>query len=226
VFCLRARMDDILRGDFGFVHPIDLCYSMESPSSRDMVGQRGSQSPWLSLVRQGMTLQRPLGDDHVVVQIAKSLSEEDVPSDWMFSMRAWHITRVFLNGASLYDHEQRFIYKTALWAYNRTPQIGVHQYWSSRQRQDSENPPKKVVKLSSHLINAVMSSTCCNQNCFHGDCKLQVYKKAVTLVQFSMIYIFRPLKRKLHLRATSKESIFQLQYISMYKEHFFFLAKL
>jgi hypothetical protein len=169
---------------------------------------------------------QPLGDDHVVVQIAKSLSEEDVPSDWMFSMRAWHITRVFLNGASLYDHEQRFIYKTALWAYNRTPQIGVHQYWSSRQRQDSENPPKKVVKLSSHLINAVMSSTCCNQNCFHGDCKLQVYKKAVTLVQFSMIYIFRPLKRKLHLRATSKESIFQLQYISMYKEHFFFLAKL
>jgi hypothetical protein len=59
-----------------------------------------------------------------------------------------------------------------------------------------------------------------------GDCKLWVYKKAVTLVQFLVIYTFKPLKRKLHLRATSKESIFQLQYISMYKEHFFLLAKL
>jgi hypothetical protein len=48
----------------------------------------------------------PLDNDRVAVQIAESLLEEDVPSEWMFSIRAWHIRRVFLNGVSLYDHDQ------------------------------------------------------------------------------------------------------------------------
>ena len=52
----------------------------------------------------------PLDNDHVVVQIAELLLEEDVLSEWMFSMKAWHIRRVFLNGASLYDHDQQHIY--------------------------------------------------------------------------------------------------------------------
>jgi hypothetical protein len=46
----------------------------------------------------------PLGNDRVAIQIAESLLEEEVPSELMFSMRAWHIPRVFLNSASLYDH--------------------------------------------------------------------------------------------------------------------------
>ena len=48
----------------------------------------------------------PLGNDCAAIQIAESLLEEDVLSEWMFSMIAWHIHRVFLNGASLYDHDQ------------------------------------------------------------------------------------------------------------------------
>ena len=56
----------------------------------------------------------PLGDDRIAIQIADSLLEEDVPSEWMFSMQAWHIRRVFLNGASLYNHDQRPIYKAAI----------------------------------------------------------------------------------------------------------------
>ena len=48
----------------------------------------------------------PLDNDHVAVQIVESLLEEDVSSEWMFSMRTWHIRMVFLNGASLYDHDQ------------------------------------------------------------------------------------------------------------------------
>jgi hypothetical protein len=56
----------------------------------------------------------PLDNDRIAVQIAESLLEEDVPSEWMFSMRAWHIRRVFLNGVSLYDHDQRYIYKAAI----------------------------------------------------------------------------------------------------------------
>ena len=52
-----------------------------------------------------------LGDDRVVVQIAESLIERDVSSDWVFQLRAWHISRVFLNGASLYDQEQMHLFR-------------------------------------------------------------------------------------------------------------------
>jgi hypothetical protein len=47
----------------------------------------------------------PLDNDRVAVQIAELLQEEDVPSEWISSMKAWYISRVFLNGASLYDHD-------------------------------------------------------------------------------------------------------------------------
>ena len=67
----------------------------------------------------------PLGNDHVAIQIAESLVEDKVPSEWMFSMRAWHICRVFINRTSLYDHDQRHIYKAAVQAMNRRPQRGV-----------------------------------------------------------------------------------------------------
>jgi hypothetical protein len=66
-----------------------------------------------------------LGNDRIAVQIAESLVEDEVPSKWMFSMRAWHIRRVFLNGASLYDHDQWHIYNAAVHALNRRPRRGV-----------------------------------------------------------------------------------------------------
>ena len=53
---------------------------------------------------------QPLEDDCVAVQIAESLSEHDVPSDWMFQLRAWHTSRVFFDGASLYNHEQMHLF--------------------------------------------------------------------------------------------------------------------
>jgi hypothetical protein len=90
----------------------------------------------------------PLDNDRVAVQIAESLLEEDVPSEWMFSMRAWHIRRVFLNGASLYDHDQRHIYKVAIQALNHQPRRDIRQYNSERERQEGALPPKKVLELS------------------------------------------------------------------------------
>jgi hypothetical protein len=90
----------------------------------------------------------PLDNDHVAVQIAESLVEDEVPLEWMFSMRAWHIRRMFLNGASLYDHDQRHIYNVAVQTLNHRPWRGVRQYESGHKRQDSANPPKKVFKLS------------------------------------------------------------------------------
>ena len=53
---------------------------------------------------------RPIGDDHVAVQIAETLKEEEVPSRWMWSMHSWPIKRVFLNGTSLHDHDQTDMY--------------------------------------------------------------------------------------------------------------------
>ena len=41
---------------------------------------------------------QPLRDDQVVVLIAESLLEHDVPFNWLFQLRSWHISRVFLNG--------------------------------------------------------------------------------------------------------------------------------
>ena len=60
----------------------------------------------------------PLDNDLIVVQIAKSLVEDEVPSEWMFSMRVWHICRMFLNEVSLYDHDQRHIYNATIQALN------------------------------------------------------------------------------------------------------------
>ena len=54
-----------------------------------------------------------LGDDRIIAQIAESLSEEDVPFDWLFQLRSWHICRVFLNVASLYNHEQMNLFNLA-----------------------------------------------------------------------------------------------------------------
>jgi hypothetical protein len=76
----------------------------------------------------------PLSNDRIAVQIAESLLEEDVPSEWMFSMRAWNIRRVFLNGASLYDHDQQHIYKAAIQALNCQPRKGIRQYNLERER--------------------------------------------------------------------------------------------
>jgi hypothetical protein len=47
-----------------------------------------------------------LGNDRVVFQIEELILEEDVSSEGMFLMRAWHIRKVFLNGPCLYDHDQ------------------------------------------------------------------------------------------------------------------------
>jgi hypothetical protein len=107
----------------------------------------------------------PLGNDRVAVQIAELLLEEDVPSEWMFSMRAWHIHRVFLNGVSLYDRDQRHIYKAAIQALNRQPRKGIRQYNSERERQEGALPPKKVLKLSTQSINSVSTVNCCRKNC-------------------------------------------------------------
>ena len=67
----------------------------------------------------------PLDNDCIAIQIAESLLEEDVPSEWMFSMRVWHIHWVFLIGASLYDHDQWHIYKAVIQVLNHQPMRNI-----------------------------------------------------------------------------------------------------
>jgi len=62
---------------------------------------------------------RPLGDDQVAVHIAEFLCEEQVPSGWVWSMLSWDIRLVFLNGFNLYDHNQTYMYNTAMNASNQ-----------------------------------------------------------------------------------------------------------
>ena len=107
----------------------------------------------------------PLDNDCVAVQIAELQLEEDVPSEWMFSMRAWHIHRVFLNGASLYDCDQRHIYKAAIQALNRQPRRGIRQYNSEWEREEGALPSKKVLKVSTQSINSMLTVNCCKRNC-------------------------------------------------------------
>ena len=108
---------------------------------------------------------QPLGDDRVAVQIAESLSEYDVPSDWMFQMRAWHIKRVFLNGASLYDHEQMNLFNFASQAARRRSRVGARTYDSSREQRNAEKIPKKEALFSTESIQNVATKTCCSRSC-------------------------------------------------------------
>ena len=62
---------------------------------------------------------QPLGNDRVAVQIAKSLSEHNLPSNWVFQLRAWHTSHVFLNGASLYNHKQMHLFSVSSRAWRR-----------------------------------------------------------------------------------------------------------
>ena len=108
---------------------------------------------------------QPLGDDRVAVQIAESLSERDIPSDWMFQLRAWHISCIFLNGASLYDHEQMHLFKVSLGASRRRSRFGARPYESSRGRRNSERVPKKEALLTIESIRNVSTMFCCLKNC-------------------------------------------------------------
>ena len=97
----------------GFDRPswIIKCVILTNESSVDVArGIYHNVNAYLVIDNDGMSL----GDNHIVVQIVESLVEDEVPSEWMFSMRAWYICWVFLNEASLYDHDQRRIYKVVV----------------------------------------------------------------------------------------------------------------
>ena len=93
----------------GFGQPswITKCVTLMNKSGVDVAqGICHSINADLVIDNNGM----PLDNDRVAVQIVESLVEDKVPLEWMLSMKAWHIRRVFLNRASLYDYDQWHIY--------------------------------------------------------------------------------------------------------------------
>ena len=108
---------------------------------------------------------QPLGDDRVAVQIVESLSEHDIPSRWLFQMRSWHIKRVFLNGASLYDHEQMNLFNLASQAARRCSHVGARLYNSSREQRNALKISKKEALFSAESIRNVATKTCCSRSC-------------------------------------------------------------
>ncbi len=126
---------------------------------------------------------KPLGDDRVAVQIAESLCEEEVPSEWMFSMHSWHITRVLLNDASLYDHDQTNIYNSAVTASRGRGRGGRRPYDSTRERREPQRPPKRESLLSMEEITRVSSKFCCHKTC------LQPFPRAKIQALRSQMYL-------------------------------------
>ena len=107
----------------------------------------------------------PLGDLHVAVQISKTLNHEAVPDEWRYSLRAWPIENVYLNGASLRDHKLRVEYDCQ--------QASLQLPCSSRKRPYTSvvrNPPVQTGARTKELlmqqsINGVSSKVCCSKNC-------------------------------------------------------------
>ena len=108
---------------------------------------------------------RPIGDDHVAVQIAETLKEDEVPSGWMWSMHSWPIGRVFLNGASLHDYDQTNMYRRAMNAQNQKPRKGIRSYKTTRERRNVDIPPKKERVLTTEAILKVSTKSYCERNC-------------------------------------------------------------
>ena len=108
---------------------------------------------------------RPIGDNHVAVQIAEILKEEEVPSGWMWSMYSWPIKRVFLNGASLHDHDQTDMYRKTVNAQNQRPRKEIRSYKTTRERRNIDIPAKKEKVLTTEAIHEVSTKSCCQRNC-------------------------------------------------------------
>ena len=153
---------------------------------------------------------QPLGDDRVAVQIAESLSEHNIPSDWLFQLRSWHIRHVFLNGASLYNHEQMNLFNLTSTASHWHSHVGARPYESSRERRNSNKIPK-VALLSVKSIVNVFARSCCLRNClqpFLYD-KIEVLKSEMH-VEGSVYYRKHrqlDVHKKIHRDADGKEMI-------------------
>ena len=150
VFAGVAQCEEIPRRSW-----ITKCVILRDEAGRDVAkGIFHNVSAVLVIVSDN----QPLGDDRGTVQIAESLSEVAVPSDWMFQLQSWPIHRVFLNGASLLNHEQMNLFNLASRASCHRSWIGAWSYESSREQRNPNKVPKKEALLIMESIAFFLKS--------------------------------------------------------------------
>ena len=107
----------------------------------------------------------PLGDTHVAVHIVRSHSEVDIPCEWRYSLRAWPIRLVHINGASLHDHELRDNYNRHQASLTQPSSARSSRYTSTVRNPPRETSIKSQQLLTQDSINSVSSKVCCSKNC-------------------------------------------------------------
>ena len=108
----------------------------------------------------------PLGDTHIAVFVAKSHSEDHLPQERVYSLVAWPIQYVHCRGVSLQDHEARDNFNCIQAALlNPLSLTSSQPYTSTIRNSPHETSVKTKDLLTQESINAVLSKTCCSQNC-------------------------------------------------------------
>ena len=110
----------------------------------------------------------PLGDSHIAVQISSTLSENDVPDEWRYLIRAWPTELVYCNGASFKDHEIRATYNSRIVALAMGSTMRKSCLYRSSICIPSTLGSTKARKvLHQQQINVVASKDCCSRHCAH-----------------------------------------------------------
>ena len=107
----------------------------------------------------------PLGDSLVAVQISKLLNAEEVPDNWRYSLWAWPIENVYLNGASLRDHELRAEFNQQQTSLRLSCSSRKRPYASVVRIPRRQTSVKAKELLTQQSINSVSSKVFCSKNC-------------------------------------------------------------
>ena len=86
----------------------------------------------------------------------------------MFQLCGWHISSVYLNGASLYDHNQVHLQNVPNATMRKQSRVGARVYDTMRERQNTNKIPKREALLSNESITLVSTKLCCSQNCLQS----------------------------------------------------------
>ena len=81
---------------------------------------------------------------------------------------------MFLNGASLHDHDQTDLYRRAMNAQNQKPRKGIRSYKTTHERRNVDIPPKKERVLTIEAIHEVSTKSCCERNCVQPFPRLEI----------------------------------------------------
>ena len=118
----------------------------------------------------------PLGDSQVFVQVSHTFVEEEAPDEWRYSFKSWPIQQVFLEGVSLFHHNERNAYN--IWLIERSRPLGGRTRTYDNSTRNTPLPLSRNAQflMTPQSINAVASNTCCTQSC------VQHYPRAKIIV--------------------------------------------